>query len=67
MGCIGIVGRGECAQLRWFLIHPHYRRIGLGKKLLQEALDFAKAKNYRKIYFDTTNDLDKASNMYIKA
>ncbi|EKQ56067.1 MULTISPECIES: helix-turn-helix domain-containing GNAT family N-acetyltransferase [unclassified Clostridium] len=67
IGCIGIVGHGERAQLRWFLIDPHYRRIGLGKKLLQEALDFAKVKNYNSVYLDTTNDLDKAINMYKKA
>jgi DNA-binding MarR family transcriptional regulator/GNAT superfamily N-acetyltransferase len=66
IGCIGIVGCGESAQLRWFLIAPHYRGIGLGKKLLQEALDFVKEKNYKRVYLDTTNDLEKAINMYKK-
>lgn len=66
IGCIGIAGWEESAQLRWFLINPHYRGIGLGKKLLQEALDFVKEKNYKRVYLDTTNDLDKAINMYIK-
>lgn len=66
IGCIGIVGFGESAQLRWFLIAPHYRSIGLGKKLLQEAIDFVKEKNYKRIYLDTTNDLEKAINMYKK-
>lgn len=67
IGCIGIAGHGERAQLRWFLLDPHYRGIGLGKKLLQESLNFAKAKNYKSIYLDTTNDLNKAINMYTKA
>lgn len=67
IGCIGIVGHGERAQLRWFLINPHYRRIGLGKKLLQELLDFAKVKNYRSIYLETTSDLNKAISMYTRA
>jgi len=66
IGCIGIVDHGERAQLRWFLINPHYRRIGLGKKLLQELLDFAEMKNYRSIYLDTTSDLDKAISMYTR-
>ncbi|WP_048569356.1 GNAT family N-acetyltransferase [Clostridium cylindrosporum] len=39
IGCIGIVGHGERAQLRWFLLDQHYRGIGLGRKLLQEAID----------------------------
>lgn len=64
IGCIGIVGGGESAQLRWFLVAPHYRSIGLGKKLLKEALDFVKVKNYKSVYLDTTNDLDKAISMY---
>lgn len=66
IGCIGIVGREESAQLRWFLIAPHYRGIGLGKKLLKESLDFVKEKNYKRIYLDTTSDLEKAINMYKK-
>lgn len=67
IGCIGIVGQGERAQLRWFLIDPHYRGIGLGIKLLQQALNFTKVKKYKNVYLDTTNDLDKAISMYTKA
>jgi Transcriptional regulators len=66
IGCIGIVGFGESAQLRWFLLDPHYRSIGLGKKLLQEAINFVKEKNYQRVYLDTTNDLEKAISMYKK-
>lgn len=67
IGCIGIVGHGERAQLRWFLLDPHYRGIGLGRKLLKESLNFAKVKNYKSVYLDTTNDLDKAISMYTRA
>lgn len=66
VGCIGIVDRGERAQLRWFLIDPHYRNQGLGKKLLQEALSFAKEKKYKSIYLLTCSDLDTAISMYKK-
>lgn len=67
VGCIGIAGSNERAQLRWFLLDPHYRGIGLGKMLLQKALDFAREKKYKSIYLDTTNDLEKAVSMYKKA
>lgn len=67
IGCIGIAGCGERAQLRWFLIDPHYRGIGLGNKLLQKSLNFVKVKNYKSVYLDTTNDLDKAISMYMRA
>lgn len=66
VGCIGIIDRGERAQLRWFLIDPHYRKLGLGKKLLLEAIRFAKEKEYESIYLITCNDLDTAISMYQK-
>lgn len=66
VGCIGIVGHGERAQLRWFLLHPDYRGIGLGKKLLLGAIDFSRNVGYKNIYLDTTSDLEKALGMYQK-
>jgi DNA-binding MarR family transcriptional regulator/ribosomal protein S18 acetylase RimI-like enzyme len=66
IGCIGIVGHEEKAQLRWFLIDPLYRGIGLGKKLLTSALEFAKERGYKSIYLDTSNDLEKAMGLYKK-
>ena len=35
------------AQLRYFLIAPEYRRLGLGKKLMQLFMDFFYECNYR--------------------
>ncbi len=67
VGCIGIVDRGERAQLRWFLTDPHYRGLGLGKRLLREAIQFAKEAGYQIIFLDTTNDLDTAISLYQKA
>lgn len=67
VGCIGIAEHGSRAQLRWFLLDPHYRGIGLGKMLLNEALAFAKNAGYESIYLDTTSDLDTAISMYQKA
>ncbi|MDQ7096684.1 helix-turn-helix domain-containing GNAT family N-acetyltransferase [Desulfosporosinus sp. PR] len=67
IGCIGIVGRGDRAQLRWFLLHPNYRGLGLGKRLLNESLDFCREKGYKAVYLDTTQDLEKAIGMYTKA
>ncbi|WP_461614926.1 bifunctional helix-turn-helix transcriptional regulator/GNAT family N-acetyltransferase [Clostridium sp. Marseille-QA1073] len=67
IGCIGIVGHQDKAQLRWFLLHPNYRGIGIGKELLNLALAFAREKGYKKAYLKTTNDLEKATSMYTKA
>lgn len=67
IGCVGIVNHGERAQLRWFLLHPDYRGIGLGKRLLKTALDHCRQKKYKSVYLDTTDDLEKAIAMYEKA
>ncbi|MDO5147295.1 MAG: helix-turn-helix domain-containing GNAT family N-acetyltransferase [Eubacteriales bacterium] len=67
VGSIGIVGHGDRAQLRWFLVDPHYRDMGLGKKLLEQVIAFAGKKSYGSIYLDTASDLDKAIYLYEQA
>lgn len=67
VGCIGIVGHGERAQLRWFLLHPDYRGIGLGRRLLLGAIDFCREVGYNGVFLETTTDLDKAIGMYERA
>src|SRR5690349_14047812 len=50
-GSIGIVeaAAGE-AQLRWFLLHPDLRGRGLGRRLIEQALDFCRARGYALVY-----------------
>ncbi|MBR0599389.1 bifunctional helix-turn-helix transcriptional regulator/GNAT family N-acetyltransferase [Sinanaerobacter chloroacetimidivorans] len=68
IGAIAIVGHSEMrAQLRWFILHPEYRGINLGGKLLQEALNYSKDKGYREIFLETTEDQKTAIHMYRKA
>src|SRR5262245_21966796 len=41
VGCVAIVAADErTAQLRWFLVAPEARGLGLGKLLLTEAVAF---------------------------
>ncbi|WP_462408539.1 GNAT family N-acetyltransferase [Neobacillus sp. Marseille-QA0830] len=67
VGSIAILGHGERAQLRWFLLHPDYRGIGLGKHLLNEAIAYCRQKGFKTVYLDTTDDLDQAIGMYTRA
>lgn len=68
IGSIGIVGQQEgLAQLRWFLVHPDYRGQGLGKTLLQKALDFCRQVPYRLIYLWTFSELKVAAHLYLSA
>jgi GNAT superfamily N-acetyltransferase len=68
IGSIGIVGRSKSkAQLRWFFVHPKCRRIGLGRKLLTEALRFCKQCRYRTVFLWTTSELSAAQHLYTGA
>jgi ribosomal protein S18 acetylase RimI-like enzyme len=68
VGSVGIVGRErEEAQLRWLLLAPAFRGLGLGRQLLALALDFCRARHYRSVYLWTVSDLTAASSLYRSA
>ncbi|MBN2395150.1 MAG: GNAT family N-acetyltransferase [Candidatus Atribacteria bacterium] len=65
VGCIAILGRSnEQAQLRWFLVHPDYQGIKLGKHLFSETLNFCKNTGYKWIYLWTLDHLTAAKKIY---
>ena len=65
VGSILIMGRsGDVAQLRYFILMPEYRGIGLGRKLMQLAMDFCKEAGYRSVYLWTTEELHAAAYLY---
>jgi peptidyl-dipeptidase Dcp len=64
IGSLLLMDRGEAAQLRYFLIEPGYRGIGLGAKLMTLYMDFLRASCYRKSYLWTTHELDSAAFLY---
>jgi len=64
IGSIVIMGRsGKVAQLRFFLLRPEYRGLGLGKKLMRLALDFCKSAGYHSVYLWTTNEQQAAAHL----
>lgn len=68
VGAIAIVGHSETrAQLRWFILHPDYRGIGLGSRLLNEAIQYCRDKGYTNVFLETTEDQKTAVAMYRKA
>jgi GNAT superfamily N-acetyltransferase len=56
--------RGEAAQLRYFILAPAYRGIGLGKKLMELYMDFLRQAGYQSSYLWTTNELPAAISLY---
>jgi len=57
---------GKVAQLRYFILAPPYRGIGLGKKLAALFLAFAREQGYRRCYLWTTDELFAAAHIYRK-
>ncbi|NOT73975.1 MAG: GNAT family N-acetyltransferase [Cyclobacteriaceae bacterium] len=64
IGCLILMNRGEAAQLRYFIIEPAYRGIGLGKKLMELFMKFLKECNYRSSYLLTTGELKASAYLY---
>lgn len=55
---------GETAQLRLFLLTPKARGRGLGKRLLRECMDFARAAGYRGMMLKTHESHSTACALY---
>ena len=67
-GSIGIVeAAADTAQLRWFLLHPDLRGRGLGKWLIEQALQFCREKGYSQVFLLTTGELKAAAHLYRSA
>ncbi len=65
VGVIAVVKADEdTAQLRWFLIEPELRGKGLGRKLVETALDFCRDKGYKHVFLLTLNILEAARYLY---
>jgi ribosomal protein S18 acetylase RimI-like enzyme len=56
----------NAAQLRYFLIEPEYRGIGLGKKLMELYMEFLHKSGYASSYLWTTNELAAAASLYMR-
>ncbi|MBN2118935.1 MAG: GNAT family N-acetyltransferase [Anaerolineales bacterium] len=64
VGFLLLMDRGKAAQLRYFLIQPEYRGIGLGSKLMSLYMDFLRECGYPASYLWTTHELSTAAFLY---
>lgn len=68
VGSIFCVDAGnDVAKLRLLYVDPIARGMGLGGKLIDEVIKFARKKAYKKIEFWTVDGLDAALHLYAKA
>lgn len=64
IGFLLLMDRGTAAQLRYFLIEPEYRGMGLGSKLMELYMRFLRECGYRESYLWTTHELSAAAYLY---
>jgi GNAT superfamily N-acetyltransferase len=65
VGFLLLMHREEnAAQLRYFLLDPEYRGIGLGKRLMDRYMDFLRECGYKSSYLWTTHEQEAAAALY---
>jgi N-acetylglutamate synthase-like GNAT family acetyltransferase len=65
VGCTALVLRDDnLGQIRWVLVDPCARGIGLGKKLVNRALAWSREMACTRIYLETTDGLPESQSLY---
>lgn len=65
VGCAGVRRwQGDIAELKRMYLKPQTRRLGLGRKLLEAALENARSLGYRSIRLDTLPSMTAAIALY---
>jgi ribosomal protein S18 acetylase RimI-like enzyme len=52
------------AQLRWFLVDPRARGLGVGRRLIESAVTFAREQGYQSMILWTVSELTAAASLY---
>lgn len=66
-GCCGVMPHGESCELRKMYLMKGTRGFGLGGRLLQRALAFARGRGFRRVELETASVLKEAIALYTRA
>ena len=65
VGCTAIALRDhKRAQLRWVLVDPSARGIGLGRRLVETALDYCRDRGCVEVFLESTDGLPESQALY---
>ena len=68
VGCVFVTQHSDrVAQLRLLLVEPSARRSGLGRRLIEESVRFARQSGYKRIILWTNSILKDAARLYLRA
>jgi DNA-binding MarR family transcriptional regulator/GNAT superfamily N-acetyltransferase len=60
------VQREDAVQLRYFILLPEYRGMGLGRRLMDLFMEYVRERGYHKAYLWTTNEQHAAISLYTR-
>ncbi len=65
VGSIAIVETSAAVgQLRWFLLEPAFRGLGLGRALMDTALEYSRDRGHGRVFLWTVSELHAARHLY---
>lgn len=65
LGCAAMIDRGRRGQLRWVVLVPEARGLGLGRALFEAAMAHAAAQGWEEVYLETTDGLGPSMQLYL--
>jgi len=67
IGCTAVALReGNRGQLRWVVVDPSERGRGIGKQLVQSALEYCRENACESVFLETTDGLPESQALYEK-